>query len=181
MTRYNKRELGTGKSTIICNDGSCSIECDVDILGIEIDFTGTASITPTLPDGWIMQGNKSKILLIALQGLAIKNQELFTYEGTIKIKRVVVANKEAKRIICNIQNVNPTWIRQNWSMDAEADTWDNFKSKVKKGKATTTKYNLPDYGLPKVDKKDIKKTKIKTRRRTTTPKSGGSSRGSGGY
>ena len=161
MSRYNKRELGTGKSTIICNNGSCSIECDVDILGIEIDFTGTASITPTLPEGWVMQGNKSKMLLIGLQGLAIKNQELFTYEGTIKLKKVVVANKEAKRIRCNIENVNPTWKRQNWSMNIEADTWDNFKNNVKKGKATTTKYNLPDYDLPKAEptKKTIKTTK----------------------
>ena len=58
-------------------------------------------------------------------------------------------------------------------MNIEADTWDNFKSNVKKGKATTTKYNLPDYGLPKVDK-----TKIKTKRRKPTSTSGGSS---GGY
>ena len=48
MSKYNKTELATGKSTIICNNGSCSIECDVYILGIEIDFTGTADITPTL-------------------------------------------------------------------------------------------------------------------------------------
>ena len=170
---YNKRELGTGKSKIICNNGSCSIESNVDILGIEIDFKGRASITPTLPDGWIMQGNKNKMLLIGLQGVAIKNQELFTYKGSIKLKKVIVANKDAKRIICNIENVNPTWTRQNWSMDIEADTWDNFKSNVKKGKATTTKYNLPDYGLPKVDK-----TKIKTKRRKPTSTSGGSS---GGY
>ena len=174
MSKYNKAELATGKSTIICNNGSCSIECDVDILGIEIDFTGTADITPTLPEGWIMQGNKSKMLLIGLQGLAIKNSELFTYEGTINIKKVVVANKEAKRIICNIENVNPTWKNQYWDTSIEADTWDNFKSNVKKGKATTTKYNLPDYGLPKVDK-----TKIKTKRTTST--SGVSSGGSGGY
>ena len=173
MSRYNKRELGTGKSTIICNNGSCSIECDVDILGIEIDFTGKVSITPTLPEGWIMQGNKSKMLLIGLQGLAIKNQELFTYKGTIKLKKVVVANKEAKRIICNIENVNPTWKNQYWDTSIEADSWDNFKSNVKKGKATTTKYNLPNYGLPKVNK-----TKIKTKRRTSTSTSGGSS---GGY
>ena len=167
MSKYNKRELATGKSTIICNNGSCSIECDVDILGIEIDFTGTASITPTLPEGWIMQGNKNKMLLIGLQGLAIKNQELFTYEGTIKLKKVVVANKEAKRIRCNIENVNPTWTRQNWSMDIEADTWDNFKSNVKKGKATTTKYNLPDYDLPKAEPTK-KKTKTKIKRRSSS-------------
>ena len=176
---YNKTQLADGKSTIICNNGSCSIESNVDILGIEIDFTGTADITPTLPEGWIMQGNKSKILLIGLQGLAIKNLQLFTYEGTVKIKKVIVANKEGKRIQCNIENVNSTWITQNWSMNLEADTWDNFKSNVKKGKATKTKYNLPDYDLPKVDK-----TKIKTKRRTTTSSyttGGGSSGGSGGY
>ena len=166
MSRYNKRELGTGKSTIICNNGSCSIESNVDILGIEIDFTGKASITPTLPDGWIMQGNKSKMLLIGLQGVAIKDSELFTYEGTINLKKVVVANKDAERIMCNIKNVSPAWTRQRWSMDVEADTWDNFKSNVKKGKATSTKYILPDYDLPKAE--PIKKTKTKIKRRRST-------------
>jgi len=172
MTYNNK--LATGYSTIICNNGSCSIESTVDILGIEIDFTGTASITPTLPEGWIMQGNKSKMLLIGLQGVAIKNQELFTYKGTIKLKKVLVSNKEAKLIRCHIENVNPTWRNQHWDTSIEADTWDNFKSNVKKGKVTKTKYNLPDYGLPKVDKTKIKKTK----RRKPTSTSGGSS---GGY
>lgn len=173
--KYDKTKLGYGKSSIICNDGECSIESYVDILGIEIDFVGTADITPTLPDGWIMQGNKNKMLLIGLQGSPIKNQKLFTYEGSFTIKKVIVANNEAKRIICNIEKVNPTWTEQNWSMDIEADQWDNFKSKVKKGKATQTKYNLPDYKLPKVDKTKIKKTK----RRTTSSRV--SSGGSGGY
>ena len=88
-------------------------------------------------------------------------------------------NKEAKRISCSIRNVEASWTRQNWSMDIEADTWDNFKSKSKKGKISKTKYNLPDYGLPELDK-----TKIKTKRRTTTSSyttGGGSSGGSGGY
>ncbi len=160
---YNKTEPATGKSSIICNDGDCTIESNVDILGIEIDFVGIADITPTLPDGWIMQGNKNKMLLIALQGLPIKNQKLFTYEGTFTIKKVIVANNQAKRIICNIENVNPVWTNQQWSMDIEADNWDNFKSRVKKGKATTTKYNLPDYGLPEAQ--PTKKTKIKTQTR----------------
>ena len=173
---YNKRELGTGKSKIICNNGSCSIESNVDILGIEIDFTGKAKITPTLPEGWVMQGNKSKMILFTLQGLPIKNQKLFTYTGEVKINKIIVANKDAKRIFCQIKNVEASWIKQNWSMDIEADTWDNFENKAKKGKITKTKYNLPDYDLPKVDK-----TKIKTKRRTPTSTSGGSSGGSGGY
>jgi hypothetical protein len=164
--RENKHKLYDGYSKIICNDGECSIQSNVDILGIEIDFIGIADITPTLPDGWIMQGNKNKMLLIGLQGLPIKNQKLFTYEGSFTIKKVIVANNEAKRIICNIEKVNPTWTEQNWSMDIEADQWDNFKSKVKKGKATTTKYNLPDYGLPEAQ--PTKKTKIKTQTRRSS-------------
>lgn len=164
--RENKHKLYEGYSTIICNDGECSIESYVDILGIEIDFVGIADITPTLPDGWIMQGNKNKMLLIGLQGTPIKNQKLFTYEGSFTIKKVIVANNEAKRIVCNIKKVNPTWTEQNWSMDIEADKWDNFKSKVKKGKATTTKYNLPDYGLPEAQ--PTKKTKIKTQTRRSS-------------
>ena len=164
--RENKHKLYEGYSTIICNDGECSIQSNVDILGIEIDFVGTADITPTLPDGWIVQGNKNKMLLIGLQGLPIKNQKLFTYEGSFTIKKVIVANNEAKRIICNIEKVNPTWTEQNWSMDIEADQWDNFKSRVKKGKATTTKYNLPDYGLPEAQ--PTKKTKIKTQTRRSS-------------
>ena len=164
--RENKHKLYDGYSKIICNDGECSIESNVDILGIEIDFVGIADITPTLPDGWIMQGNKNKMLLIGLQGLPIKNQKLFTYEGSFTIKKVIVANNEAKRIICNIEKVNPTWTEQNWFMDIEADKWDNFKSKVKKGKATTTKYNLPDYGLPEAQ--PTKKTKIKTQTRRSS-------------
>ena len=90
--RENKHKLYDGYSKIICNGGECSIQSNVDILGIEIDFIGTADITPTLPDGWIMQGNKNKMLLIALQGLPVKNQKLFTYEGTFTIKKVIVAN-----------------------------------------------------------------------------------------
>ena len=32
--KYDKTKLGYGKSSIICNDGECSIESNVDILGI---------------------------------------------------------------------------------------------------------------------------------------------------
>tara|TARA_Y100001963_G_scaffold126628_1_gene179319 strand:- start:866 stop:1396 length:531 start_codon:yes stop_codon:yes gene_type:complete len=176
MIEYNKTKLADGKSSIIINNGDCYIESNVDIMGIEIDFIGAASITPTLPEGWIMQGNKSKMILVSLQGVGIKNQKLFTYFGSIKINNIIVANNEGKSVFCKIENVNPTWIRQNWSMDKETDTWDNFKNKAKKGKISKTKYNLPNYDLPKVDK-----TKIKIKRRKPTSTSGGSSGGSGGY
>ena len=51
-------------------------------------------------------------------------------------------------------------------MDVEADTWDNFKDKRRKGKVRVTSYNLPDYNLPKV--KPTKKTKKTVQRRSRT-------------
>ena len=49
------------KAIILINDGVCSIEAEVDVLGIELKFTSNAEITPELPEGWIMQGNTKKI------------------------------------------------------------------------------------------------------------------------
>jgi len=145
-----------------------------------IDFTGTALITPTLPNGWIMQGNKSKMLLIRLQGAAVQALELFTYKGTFKIKKIVVGNKEGKQILCNIQNVSPAWTKQNWSMDIESDSWDNFKDKSKKGIINKTKYKLPDYGLPKVDKIKKQKRLVKKTNYSSTNKTSSGTTG-GGY
>ena len=172
-------KIASGTATISYENGECLISSNTDIMGIEIHFTGKVNIKPTLPEGWYLRGNSSKIIIFTMQNVPIKNQLLFQYEGTIKLNKAIVANVEGKQIKCVVKKDESQWTKQNWSLDVEADTWDNFKSNVKKGKATKTKYNLPDYDLPKVDN-----TKIKTKRRTTTSSyttGGGSSGGSGGY
>lgn len=166
---------------IMIYDGECHLTSNTDILGIEIDFIGNAEITPTLPDGWIMQGNNNKILMIGLQGLPIQNTKLFEYVGEIKLRKILLSDVNSQRVFCDIENVKANWLNQNWSFSAEADKWENFKNKAKKGSAKKIKYNLPDYNLPKAEK-----PKIKTRRTTTTAAptyttGGGSSGGSGGY
>tara|TARA_R100001594_G_scaffold114015_2_gene148871 strand:+ start:1615 stop:2148 length:534 start_codon:yes stop_codon:yes gene_type:complete len=162
-------KVADGTATIICDKGECSISSDTDILGIEIYFSGKADITPELPEGWYLRGNKSKIIIFSMQNVPIKNSLLFKYNGIVNIKRVIVANSEAKQFRCRIRKDKSQWVRQDWSMSAEAGTWDDFKDITPNGKVKKTSYVIND-DLPEVE--PIKKTKKQIRRRK---------RSSGGY
>lgn len=170
-------KIASGTASVICQRGECSISSDTDILGIEIHFTGKVNIKPTLPEGWYLRGSSSKIIIFTMQNVPIKNQTLFEYEGTITLNKAIVANTEGKQIKCIVNKDKSQWINQEWSLDVEQVTWDNFKDITPNGKVTKTSYIIDD-DLPKVDK-----TKIKTRRRTTTSTytGGGSSGSTGGY
>ena len=178
--RYkNKRIKKEEKAIILINDGVCSIEAEVDVLGIELKFTGNAEITPELPEGWVMQGNTKKILMIGLNGTPIKNQILFTYVGYMDIINVIVSNDKGEQLSEIIKRNNAQWGEQTFDFSIDTTIWKDHKDKKRFGKVKTTGYKLPDYGLPKLDK-----TKIKTKRRTSTSSyttGGGSSGGSGGY
>ena len=176
---YNfSSKIASGTASVICQQGKCSISSDTDILGIEIHFTGKVNIKPTLPEGWYLRGNSSKIIIFTMQNVPIKNQLLFQYEGTIKLNKAIVANVEGKQIKCVVKKDESQWTKQNWSLDVEADTWDKFKDITPNGKVKKTSYIIDD-DLPEAQPVD--KTKIKTKRRTTTSTNGVSSGGSGGY
>jgi len=168
-------KIVSGTASVICQKGECSISSDTDILGIEIHFTGKLNVKPTLPEGWYLRGNNNKIIIFTMQNVPIKNQTLFEYEGTITLNKAIVANTEGKQIKCIVNKDKSQWSNQEWSLDVETDTWDNFKDITPNGKVTKTSYIIDD-DLPEVDK-----TKIKTRRRTTTSTSGVSSGSTGGY
>ena len=163
-------KIASGTATISCEKGECLISSDTDIMGIEIHFKGKVNIKSTLPEGWYLRGNNSKIIIFTLQNVPIKNQLLFKYEGVIELKKVIVANKEAKQFKCIVKKDKSQWARQDWSMDVEADTWDNFKDITPNGKVKKTSYIIDD-DLPEV--KPIKETKIRRTRRTTRRSSGG--------
>ena len=178
INEKNKVKISEGNANIICNDGSCSIDSNIGIMGIEINYTGKAEITPQLPEGWFLQGSNSKMLIFTLQQIPIEKTELFTYEGLVEIKSVIVADIEAKKVPTNIIKVKPKWENQDWSMNVEGVTWENFKDKSKKGIINKTKYNLPDYDLPKVEK--ITKEK-REKYKNFTRKLRETSRSTGGY
>tara|TARA_R110002167_G_scaffold840_2_gene3610 strand:+ start:8565 stop:9125 length:561 start_codon:yes stop_codon:yes gene_type:complete len=176
---YNFNKKPVGEATVFCGDGICSLDTDQEIMGIELIFKGNAEITPELPKGWIMQSNANKMIMFTLQNVPIQKTQLFSYIGSVEITHIIIANKDAKKVVCNLTKIKPIWFAQSSALDIETNTWDDMKDKRKKGIVKTTSYNLPDYGLPKVDK-----TKIKTKRRTSTSSyttGGGSSGGSGGY
>tara|TARA_Y100001938_G_scaffold59437_1_gene83038 strand:- start:33 stop:611 length:579 start_codon:yes stop_codon:yes gene_type:complete len=182
---YNSKQLqyANGFATIVCNDGDCSIDSDVEILGIEINFSGKAEITPTLPDNWIMQGNNKKIIIFTIFGTPITKHQLFTYIGQVDITKVILANKQGQKIASKVTNEKSDWVKETTTFLKSQTTWDEIKDRRKKGVAKKTKFNLPDYDLPKVDKKIIKKLK-QEQIQSTTPTyttGGGSSGGSGGY
>ena len=179
---FGKNKIEKGKSTIICDNGQCGISSDTDIMGIEINFRGRAKITPKLPSGWYLRGNKRKMIIFTMQNVPIKDSLLFEYEGYVKIDSIIVANSEGKQIFCTINKNAPNWINNTWQYSLEGDTWDNFKDKIRKGAVNKTSYIIDD-DLPKVEKTKITKTKFRKRVDTSTPTQGGGSSGSsgGGY
>ena len=152
---------------INCDGGECSLESPSDVAGIEINFKGNAIITPQLPEGWILQGSNNKIIMFSLQNIPIQNQLLFTYEGFMQVISVVACNPQGQRFHETFRKSPISWGSSNWSMDVEADTWENFKDKRRTAKVKRTSYNLPDYNLPKVEKV-TKKTKKRVLARSRT-------------
>jgi len=175
---YNFDRKPVGKATVFCGDGICSLNTDQEIMGIELIFKGKAKITPELPEGWIMQSNGNKIIMFTLQSIPIQKTELFSYAGSVEITNIIIANKDAKKVVCSIVKDLSKWHSQHSDFNIETATWDNMKDKIKKGSVKRTSYNLPDYGLPKLEKtkKLIKKTNYSSTNKTSSGTTGG-----GGY
>ena len=144
-----------------------------------------AEITPELPDGWILQGSINKIIIFTLGDTSLQKTKLFKYIGKIQILSVVLANENAEQVICKVRRYIPSWAKEDTNIDVDTQNWDNKKDLQRKGKVSKTKYNLPDYNLPKVDKKQLKEIRRRTTTATPTYTTGGGSTGgsggSGGY
>ena len=89
--KFNTSRVGPRKATISCEQGECSLDSEVEIMGIQIHFQGKAEITPQLPEGWILQGNNNKMLIVSLSGVPIKKQTIFTYKGKINISNLILS------------------------------------------------------------------------------------------
>jgi hypothetical protein len=164
--RYKPRVRLEEVVTFICDNGECYLESASGVAGIEINFKGNATITPQLPEGWILQGNSNKIIIFTLENKMLQNQLLFTYEGIVEIVSVIACNNKAERYSETFRKSALSWGSSNWSMDIEGNSWENFKDNRRKGKVKRTTYNLPDYNLPEV--KPNKKTKKRVQRRSST-------------
>ena len=165
--KFNTSRVGPRKATISCEQGECNLDSEVDIMGIQVHFKGKAEITPQLPEGWILQGNNNKMLIVSLSGVPIKKQTIFTYKGKINISNLILSDKNANKVTCGRNVSRDDWQSQGNKLDSDATNWDEMEIKKSTDKIRKTIYNLPDYNLPEVDKKQIKKQR-RTRATTTT-------------
>ena len=162
IRKYNPRL--EEKAIIIADNGICSLEADVGVMGIQLEFRGTAEITPELPEGWILQGNNSRIIIFTLQANPIQNQTLFSYKGSVEIVGAIVSNDKGERLSERIKRNYSNWGSQSFDFSIDTSSWEDYKDTKRVGKVKKTTYNLPDYDLPKVDKKTkIKRTKASSR------------------
>tara|TARA_R110002020_G_scaffold184486_2_gene381508 strand:+ start:3442 stop:3999 length:558 start_codon:yes stop_codon:yes gene_type:complete len=185
MKAVNKKDLikkvkfrKEQKAIILVDNGVCSLQVDVDVTGIQFEFNGTAEITPQLPEGWILQGNGSRMIMIALQGNPIQNQALFNYKGNIEITKAIICNDKGERLSEAIKRSNANWGSQEFNFNRDTTNWENYKDTKRVGKVKKTIYHLPDYDLPKVEK--IKRKKQENYKKFTRKKRE-TSRSTGGY
>ena len=151
------------KAIITIDNGLCSLQADVDVMGIQIEFNGTAEITPQLPEGWILQGNAKRMVMVTLQGNPIQNQALFNYKGNIEVIEAIISNDKGERLSERITRNYSNWGSQEFNFSRDTTNWKNHKDTKRVGKVNRTAYNLPDYNLPKVEKKKIKRTQASSR------------------
>ena len=152
------------KAILIADNGICSLEADVGVMGIQLEFKGTAEITPKLPEGWILQGNGKRIIMVTLQANPIQNQTLFSYKGSVEIVGAIVSNDKGERLSERIKRNYANWGSQSFDFSIDTSKWEDYKDTKRVGKVKKTIYNLPDYDLPKVEKKTkIKRTKASSR------------------
>ena len=161
--KFRKEE----KAIIIADNGVCSLQADVEVMGIQLEFNGTAEITPQLPEGWILQGNADRMIMITLQANPIQNQTLFNYKGNIDIVKAIISNDKGERLSEVIKRSNANWGSQEFDFSIDASNWEDYKDTKRVGKVNRTIYNLPDYNLPKIEKKKIKRTIITQGSRST--------------
>lgn len=161
IRKYNARL--EEKAIITIDNGICSLQADVGVMGIQLKFKGTAQITPELPEGWILQGNNNTIIMFTLQSNPIQNQTLFSYKGSIKITNMIISNDKGERLSERITRNYSNWASQEFDFSVDTSSWEDYKDTKRVGKVKKTSYNLPDYNLPKVEKKKIKRTQASSR------------------
>lgn len=119
--------------TIMCDDGVCSVSSSVEICGIQLDLLGSGNITPTIPKDWSFKGNKNKLLMFNINLGSLQNEQLFIYQGTLKIKKAVFCDKEGN-IIPHKTFSSPTSLGAlEWTFDGEGQSWDKHKSRKRQG------------------------------------------------
>ena len=83
-------------------NGECTIEGS-EIRGVQIKYSGRIRVEKTANDNFVLIHNHNSIIIFPL-GEGYLN-ELFNYNGTMKISSLVVANNNAESVKCIVKKV----------------------------------------------------------------------------
>lgn len=76
--------------------GFCSIDAN-GARGVQINYTGAIEIDDNTPDGYEIFANNKKILIVAINS-NLELGDLFTYEGTMRINSIIIADQYGQKI-----------------------------------------------------------------------------------
>jgi hypothetical protein len=81
----------------------------------------------------------------------------------MEIVKAIISNDKGERLSERITRNYSNWGSQEFDFSVDTSSWEDYKDTKRVGKVKKTSYNLPDYDLPKVEKKKIKRTQASSR------------------
>jgi hypothetical protein len=127
------------------------------IVAIELHYKGQININSTLPEGWFLRANNSKIIIVNLGTQQLSQTSLFKFEGKLNINVAFAVTKKLKKH--HITTKNP---KRNWSnsyflgsdITNISDNWDTIKNthistpKNNENNSVNSKGNKPVVNIP---------------------------------
>ena len=115
-------------ATLTYYDGNVYLKTDGNPLAVEIDYKGLFNGESSLPNGFILTGNKGKILIIRMVDQQFP-ESLFSYLGEFSPKKVVLYQKDFK-LTGKIDTPDYRWAymsksTNNWNL--ETSYWQSFR------------------------------------------------------
>ena len=132
-------------ATLKIYGGSVYLETDGNPLVVEIRYKGVFKGESNLPNGFIMTGNKGKILIIRMVSQPFP-EDLFSYSGGFNAKRVVLYENNLK-LTGKIEVATNRWgtlLEDTNTWNSETTNWQNYAD---------SRYYSQEIGPPRLNKK----------------------------
>ena len=97
------RGLPIRDAEMINDNGVIRLNADGNVAGIQMEISGKARIIRTMiPDGWQLHQSDRVILLISMDGSALTDDVLFSYEGDLVVESTLIADWYGGSVVSEI-------------------------------------------------------------------------------
>tara|TARA_Y100000401_G_scaffold38325_1_gene28910 strand:+ start:10385 stop:10936 length:552 start_codon:yes stop_codon:yes gene_type:complete len=119
------------KAKLIIIKGIAYFDCDINIVGMQMNTKGSGTIVNTMPDNWIVQQGSGKIIIVDTSGQGTKQAELFQVDGKLKLSNIILCDKDLN-VVQNVTSSDTHQHQWNKSLESNLDTdtrtWDNMQT-----------------------------------------------------